>query len=122
MRIIGFSLFFAVLLICGLILLIIPGLIVLRRYILSPFYIIDNNLTITQAMRKSAAQTKSASGYIWGTLAVIISISLTVALISELFYSVPGLSIIINTLLSPLYYFLLALRYNELTKLRTVKS
>ena len=93
----------------GLILLIIPGFIMIRRYFLAPYVMINEDLSITEAMRRSAALSKPYSGYVWGIIGVAILLSLPsgiprvgpyIAFIFALFYSVAP-----------------ALRYLELKKL-----
>ena len=49
LRLFGFYIIYAVMLIVGFILLIVPGLIVLRRYSLVPYIIIDKNATFKEA-------------------------------------------------------------------------
>lgn len=112
-RIVVFLALFSILLGIGFLLLIVPGLIVLRRYILTPFYIIDQDLSVKEAMRRSAAQTKIVSGYVWGTLGVVIVMSLGAGLISQMFGFVPGLPAVISSILGVSFYFVMALRYVE---------
>jgi hypothetical protein len=114
-RLIGFTIIFGIMLIVGFILLIVPGLIVLRRYILTSYYIVDKDLPIRQAMKLSAAQTKPVQGYLWGTLGVYLVLSLTASIFSLIFVFIPGATVIITTLLVPFYYFLLVLRYTEIS-------
>ena len=121
-RIIVFTILFSLMVLVGLVLLIIPGLIIIRRYILTPFYIVDQDLPINKAMELSAKQTKPVSGYVWGILGVSIVIELTVTIISLLFVFIPGATVIIATLLSPAYYFLFAVRYTEIVKNATLLS
>src|ERR1017187_7257823 len=84
-RLLGFTILFAAMLIIGFILLIVPGFIVLRRYILTSYYIVDKDLPIGQAMKLSAAQTKPVHGYLWGTLGVYLVLSLAASLFSLIF-------------------------------------
>jgi uncharacterized membrane protein len=114
-RLLGFTILFAAMLIIGFILLIVPGFIVLRRYILTSYYIVDKDLPIGQAMKLSAAQTKPVHGYLWGTLGVYLVLSLAASLFSLIFVFIPGATVIVTTLLVPFYYFLLVLRYTEIT-------
>ena len=115
-RIIGFTIIFSLLIFVGFLLLIVPGLILLRRYILSTYYIVDQNLSIGEAMKLSATQTKPVAGYVWGTLGVVVVILLAITLISSLFISIPGATVIISALLTPAYFFILALRYADIVK------
>jgi len=90
----------------GLLLLIVPGLIVLRRYFLAPFYMIDKELSIGDAMKQSATDSKAASGSIWG----LIGVSFLIGLISV----VPVFGWALSFVLSVLYSVAPALRYREI--------
>jgi hypothetical protein len=114
-RLILFTILFSCLVLIGFVLLIIPGLVILRRYCLTTFYIVDQNLSIREAMSKSAAQTKPVAGYVWGTLGVVLVLTLAVGLLSSLFDSIPGATVVLSSLLAPAYLFLLALRYVDIT-------
>jgi len=96
-RLIGLGFCVGILFVLGLILFIVPGLIVLRRYYLSPYYMIDKDLSITDAMRASAKDSIPFATSIWGVLGVTVLISLTsliplagwlIALVLSVFYSV----------------------------------
>jgi hypothetical protein len=116
-RIIIFTFIFTIMVIAGLILLIIPGLIIIRRYILTPYYIVDQNLPIRKAMDLSSDQTKPVSGYVWGTIGVVFTLEIIIVIVSMFFVAIPGATTIISTLLSPVFFFLFAIRYREITKL-----
>ncbi len=75
LRLMGLGIVVGLMFFGGLILLIVPGLIVLRRYYLSPYYLIDKDLTIGEAMRRSAADSKPFSSAIWGVIGVSILLS-----------------------------------------------
>jgi hypothetical protein len=60
----------------GLILFIVPGLIMLRRYFLAPYVLLDTRCSIKEAMERSAAMTKPYSKYIWGVIGVMFLIGL----------------------------------------------
>jgi len=113
-RLLGFGLLFTIMLMIGFILLIVPFFILLRRYFLSPYYIVDQNLSITEAMKRSAAQTKPTAGYVWGTLGVFVVLAIAVGIVSAIFAGIPGLPTVIDTLLSLPFYFLFVLRYTEI--------
>lgn len=110
-RLFGLSIVVAVLTILGFLLLIIPGLIVLRRYFLAPYILIDKDLSISQAMEESAKLTKPYSKAIWGVIGVSVLL---------VFPSViPVAGPIIAFLLGAAYSVAPALRYEELKKLST---
>jgi len=108
-RMVGLYLLVGLYILVGLILLIVPGLIMIRRYILAPYVMLDQKTGIREAMDKSAAMSKPYSGYVWGVLGVIFLISLLniVPLIGGLLAFVFGI----------LYSVAPALRYQELKKL-----
>lgn len=112
LRLIGLSIVIAVITIIGFILLIIPGLICLRRYYLATYYLVDQKLSIRQAMSRSAADTKPVSGYIWGVLGV----ALVFGIIGSVLGLVPVAGRLLNLLLAYIYVFGPALRYREITK------
>lgn len=108
-RLIGLYIVTGLVIFVGLILLIVPGLIMIRRYYLAPYVIINKNCGIREAMDRSAAISKPHSGYVWGVIGVTILIGLIgvipligslVAFIMGMFYSVAP-----------------ALRYQELKKI-----
>lgn len=95
--------------ILGLFLFVIPGLIMIRRYYLAAFFMIDKDLSVREAMRQSATASKQASGYIWGLLGVMMVLGLTSI--------VPFIGSLISTLLAAAYSVAPALRYQEIKNL-----
>jgi hypothetical protein len=91
----------------GFLLLIVPGLFMLRRYILAPYFLIDKDLGIMEAMNQSAEASKKYSSALWGLIGVSILISL------------PGIIPVIGALASAIlgiaYYCAPAVRYKEVT-------
>jgi hypothetical protein len=90
----------------GLILFIIPGLIMLRRYFLAPYVMLDTRCDIKEAMERSAEMTKPYSNYIWGIIGVMALIGL--------FNALPGVGWMIAFVLGMFYSCAPALRYQEL--------
>lgn len=106
---IGLSLLVGLLVFGGLLLLVVPGLIMLRRYFLAPYYLIDQNLTIKEAMQKSQESSKPYSGSIWGLIGVNIVLSLA--------NIIPGgIGALTSLVLTLLYSVASALRYDEITQ------
>jgi uncharacterized membrane protein len=62
----------SILIIVGFILLIVPGFFMWRRYMLAPYYLIDENLKIGEALKKSAQDSKPFSYAIWGIIGVYV--------------------------------------------------
>lgn len=98
----------------GLAAFIIPGTIFLRMFILSPFYLIQHNLSITDALRQSARESKSYKWPIYSVLAVIALFSITTS------FGVLGQ--IAGTILTVLYNLALALRFHEIHKSSQTKA
>lgn len=110
-RLIGLAVVVGLLLIGGFILLIVPGLIVLQRYFLSPYFLIDKDLSIGEAMKQSAAQCKPYFSSIWGVIGVTILLSFTGVL--------PVIGSILSFVLVSLYSVAAPLRYREIKRLNT---
>jgi uncharacterized membrane protein len=108
-RYLGLIIVLVLLFVGGLILFIVPGLIVLRRYFLAPYFMLDKDLSIGEAMKQSAAATKPFSGAIWGIIGVYILLSLP--------GFIPLIGGLVSIALTTLYSVAPALRYYELSKL-----
>jgi uncharacterized membrane protein len=94
----------------GLVLLIIPGLIMIRRYFLAPYVLLDNkDLSAWEAMKHSAELSKPYSGSIWRILGVMLLIGLIGI--------IPFIGGLIAFVLGSLYSVAPALRYQELKRL-----
>lgn len=109
LRMVGLGIVVGLVVVGGLILFIVPGLIFIRRYFLSPFVMLDEDVSITEAMRRSAALTKPYSGSVWS----VIGVSVLIALVSI----VPLVGWIISFILAAMYSVAPAIRYQELKKL-----
>lgn len=109
LRLFLFSVLYAILIGLGLVLFIVPGIIVIRRYYLAPYAMIDKDLSIGDAMRFSADISKPHAMSVWSVIGVTFLIGLTGA--------VPIFGGIISLALSMLYSVAPALRYMELKKL-----
>lgn len=109
-RMLGLYIVVALFIIGGLILLIVPGLIMIRRYFLSPYVMLDKRpKTISEAMEISAKISKPHSGSIWG----VIGVMFLIGLISV----IPVVGWLASFLLGMFYSVAPALRYQELKKL-----
>lgn len=119
-RLIGLIGLVSVLTFGGLLLLIFPGIIVIRRYILSPFYLLDQDLGIREAMARSAADSKPVALYIWGIYAAYITVNIfCILLFSPIF---PPYGSIIGAFVTSLFVFGPALRYREVGLRQSVLS
>jgi hypothetical protein len=77
LRYVGVSVCVGLVVLGGLLLFIVPGLFMLRRYVLAPYYLVDRNLGVFEAMRQSAADSKHFSKAIWGLLGVQLLVAIT---------------------------------------------
>jgi hypothetical protein len=107
LRLIGLNILIALMVIGGFILFIIPGFIVLRRYYLAPYYLIDRKVTISQALSQSARESKQFSWSIYAIFGIYF-------LVSSLTWFIPVLGNYISTVLELLYGPAPSLRYQEI--------
>lgn len=112
-RVAGYSIIVGLLVVGGFLLLIVPGLIALRRYTLGLYYLVDKNSSVGEALRASAALSKPAAGYIWGTIGVQMVLSFAIGFVSGLLIGAPALGAIIVCLFALSMVFLLPLRYAD---------
>ena len=105
-RMLGLEVLIGLIVVGGLILLIVPGIIFLRRYFLAPYFMVDQDLGIRESLRKSSTATKGHSGAIWGVIGVGILLGLTNV--------VPVLGPFIAAILTWLYSCAPAFRYQQL--------
>src|SRR5665213_1562316 len=94
-RMVGLGIVLFVVIGIGFILLIVPGLFLLRRYILSPFYLIDRDMKVFDAMRASATDSRTFSVAIWGLIGVQVLLAVVTAIFSILLgpLSIVGLAL-----------------------------
>ena len=93
----------------GLVLFVVPGLFVVHRFFLAPYYLFDKNTSAIEAMRMSAQNAKRYSRSIWEMLAVYV----VLAILSI---------IIIGYILFYLYICAPAIRYIQIQKLLKSRS
>lgn len=98
----------------GLILFIVPGLIMLRRYFLAPYVMLDTRCGIKEAMERSAEMTKPYSKYIWGVIGVMFLIGLLNV--------IPGVGWLVAFILGMFYSLAPALRYQELKNVHSTRT
>ncbi len=111
LRLIGLGLLVGLVVVLGLIAFIVPGLIFIRRYFLAPYVLIDQDVSITTAMRRSADLSKPHSGSVWG----VIGVSFLIGLLGI----IPFIGWILSAVMGLLYSVAPALRYEELKHLPT---
>lgn len=105
-RLIGVAILTGLIVILGFLALIIPGFVMIRRYVLAPYFLIDKNMSVTEAMSAAARATKPVS---WSIYAII--------LVLALFSIITGfgpIGLVAGTILQVLYSVAFALRYQEI--------
>jgi|GEM_PF-1155874 len=110
-RLTGLFILLILIIVLGFVCFIVPGIKAARRYVLSPFYLIENHFGIREAMDMSAADSKPAAGAIRGTIGVYSTIafaSLAVGLVFRPYGSV------VSVILGSLFNFGFALRYRSI--------
>ena len=102
----------------GFVLLIVPGIFMLRRYILSPYYLLDRDMKIFDAMKASAADSKEFSQAIWGVIGVEVLLGAVLLVLQ----AVLGAFYIFGLILYYVYYCAPAVRYLEIKKATKTKT
>lgn len=111
-RTIGLTLMVTAFVALGVLCLIIPGIILFRRYFLAIYYLIDQNMGIRQAMAASARDSKPNASYIWWTMILAVLIFPLVSSLISLIY--PPYGGIAGLFVGLLYLFGPALRYTDI--------
>lgn len=106
LRLLGLIFVVGVLTLGGLLLFIVPGLIMIRRYFLAPYFMVDKDLSVSEAMKISAETTKPYSGAVWGVIGIMILLALS--------GTIPVVGPLLSLVLGVLYSVAPALRYEEL--------
>lgn len=112
-RLWGLEIVVGLVILAGLIALIVPGLIFARRYILSPYFLIENDCGIFEAMRLSSKKGKPFAGYIWGSFGVMFVVTLSASIVGSFDY----IGVLIGPIISLIYFFGFSLRQQEISKL-----
>ena len=107
-RMFGLYIIAGLIILIGFLLLIIPGIFMVKRYFMAPYVMLDEKLGIRASLDRSAAISPTI-GSVWGVVLVVILLS---------FISViPIIGWLISFVLSILYSVAPALRYQELKKI-----
>ncbi len=109
LRLFGLYIATGIVVILGLFLLIVPGLIFIRRYFLAPYIMIEKQIGIREAMDQSAELSKRNTGSVWGVIGVMVLISMIAI--------VPFIGGLVAFILGSLYSVAPALRYQQLKRL-----
>jgi hypothetical protein len=103
----GVSILSSILVLLGTLLFIIPGLFMIRRYMLAPLYVVDCDYGVLQAMKQSATDSKTYALSIWQ----IIGVKILISLVSVL----PIIGWFLSLIGDIGYAFAPAVRYTEIT-------
>lgn len=96
----------------GLILFIIPGLLLLRGFLLAPYYAVDADLSPVEALKQSYRDSRPVTAWLWGIIGVQAVFSLAANLFSVIVIIGPLLALITTFI----YIYAPALRYGEIVK------
>lgn len=110
-RLVGLNIIFGAMITIGFLAFIVPGVILLRRYFLSFFYLVDQDLSIKQALNKSAEASSKRPSAIYGVVGV--------TLLFAIFGGLSAVGAAISQVLLFLYSVAPALRYAEFKSLKT---
>ncbi len=109
-RMLGLYAVTGLIILAGLILLIVPGLIFIRRYFLASYIMLDKKTGIRESLDQSAALSKVNSGSIWGVIGVMFLIGLV--------NIVPIIGGLGSFALGSLYSIAPAMRYQQLKAIK----
>jgi len=107
------SILIALAVLIGLILLIVPGIIVLQRLFLAPYFLIDQKMDVIEALKQSSNQSKGKFAAIFGIIGVSLLLSLPAI--------IPLAGTFVAVVLGTLYYCAPAMRYFEIIKNKKLK-
>lgn len=108
-RLLGLYIVMSLIFFVGLLLFIIPGLFMIRRYMLAPYVMIEKNAGIGESLARSAELSKRNTGSVWGLMGVMLLIGLV--------NIIPYFGGLAAFILGCLYSVAPALRYQQLKKL-----
>lgn len=112
-RLLGLVILMGLLIAGGLVLFIVPGIIAIGRVALAPFYLIDKNVSIMEALKMSNEKAKGNMGPVYSAIGVTILI----AIVSGFIGIVPLIGPIVGVGITIAYSLVLALRYQQLKKI-----
>lgn len=110
-RVILYYVCFGVATFVGLLLFIVPGLICFRRYFFGPYFLVDRNYSVGEALQMSAKTSKPYRKAIWGVLGVQL-VFIFSAFVFE--WSLGLVGSIVSLFVIASIVFLAPLRYREI--------
>jgi hypothetical protein len=113
LRLLGLFILMGIIIIAGLILLIVPGIIAIKRLLYAPYIMVDKDLGIVDSLKASNELSKKHSDYTWAAFGVMVLISIIAGVISAF----PFIGWLIGTVVAVAYSLVIPLRYLQLKKL-----
>jgi hypothetical protein len=113
-RMIGLLICIGLIFAVSLLLLIVPFFFMLRRYILAPYYLVDQNLGVFATLKASAADSKQYSAPIWQFIGVQVLL--------EAVNIIPGVGKIIASIANIAYTGAGAVRYEQIKAAKAGKA
>ncbi len=110
-RLYGTLMLLSIAVMLGILLFVVPGLIILRRYIMAPYYLVERNVGIMEAFKLSAQQTRAERKSVWGVMGVIFVILLATSFVNG--FGLIG--VLLGIIMNLLYFFLVPLRQKEIS-------
>jgi membrane-anchored glycerophosphoryl diester phosphodiesterase (GDPDase) len=109
-RLIGLFVVSGLIMLVGFLLLIIPGFFAIQRLLLAPYFLVDKNTGVKEAIRLSWRASKKHSSAMWGIAGIIVAINIVSLL--------PTIGWFIGMVLTILYLCAPAVRYLQIKRLK----
>lgn len=97
----------------GLVFLIIPGLIILVRIIMAPYFMVDKNLGVFDALKASNEMGKH---HFW-QVAAVVALMFLIAIAATLLGTIPIVGALLGAAITIATALIVALRYQQLRKI-----
>jgi hypothetical protein len=104
------TLLLGVLFVAGAALFLLPYVWLYKRYMMAPYYLVNENVGPIEAMRRSARDSKRFTGAMWGVVGITVLI--------ELLYTLPHVGRILGTVFIVLYSGAPIVRYNQIRDIK----
>lgn len=102
------SVLVGLIIIVGFVLLIVPGILMLKRYYLASYHLVDKKLSASEAISSAHESSKKYSGGHWALIGLEFVIMIT--------QIVPLIGGIISFIMGVIYFMVPAIRYDQVTK------
>jgi hypothetical protein len=109
-RIFGLVILMGLIIVAGFLLLIVPGIIAIGRLVMAPYYLVDKDLSIMQALKQSNDKAIGNMGRIYGAIGVTI----LVAIFANIIGAIPVIGALIGVAITIAFSLVVALRYQQL--------